>query len=721
MLKQLSQYSNTIVFQLNNKLIITNVWPEVNCFSKTFTTGLYNKKFTSLINKKQLPLFNSFIQSKLLSQKTNEFLLKISSNQYEWFSVKYINQNHNTIISVNNIHHLKQNIQQDEEAVKIKLYKEFLDNIPVPFGISSLDYNLIFLNKKFTETYGYTINEIKDYNKWFSKFKFEGVDGEAKHDEEFYALLAKSRKSPNTTLPFLHRQWYAKSGELKDVRIAFKILGNQMFGVIEDITEQLKAEAKLKESERLFKALANNIALPVVCYDSDTMDMVFVNKPFTKTIGYNIDEIRPLKKWCKIFYYPNKEEQQKQTLIWLQAVDDKRNRKTREAILLEKIINCKDGSQKLFEVSITVGNNLVYGVFKDITQQKQAQNLLKESEQRFRILAENMPIAIGSHDLEGNIIFFNKHFTKQTGYNLKDIRTLNDWYNLTQPDPSIKNRFYTHWIDTIKKYKDGKLKKQPHIESSALCKNKKFKTFNYIFNIVQNTVYVILVDITKQKEATKQLSQSHQQLRVLTNHLQKAREEERKFIAQEIHDEFGQLITGLKFDINIIKRKIEKVMPEMADTLNETMQLTDRIVKTVRRISTELRPSIIDDIGLTAAIEWECKEFTKRTKIICTFSNQCNEPSLDTEKKSSLFRIFQESLTNIIRHANATNVKVLIKKKKQKVILQIEDNGKGFTINSQIKTLGIIGMRERALAIGGNYLIKSEPGKGTQTYVEIPV
>ena len=230
-----------------------------------------------------------------------------------------------------------------------------------------------------------------------------------------------------------------------------------------------------------------------------------------------------------------------------------------------------------------------------------------------------------------------------------------------------------------------------------------------------------MVDVTELKEAGKQLSESYQQLRELTNHLQKVREEERKFIAQEIHDEFGQLITGLKFDVSIIKRKIEKEMPQMATELNETMQLTDRIVKTVRRISTELRPSIIDDVGLAAAIEWECKEFSKRTKIICNFSNKYKTELLSIEKKSSLFRIFQETFTNILRHSNANNVNVLIKKKKEKLILQIEDNGKGFIINPQLKTLGIIGMRERALAIGGNYSIKSQPGKGTKTYVEIPV
>ena len=852
MLKKLSQYSNTIVFQLNNKLVITDIWPEANCFSKIFSTGLHNKKFTSLLNKKQLPVFNTVVQSKHALIKPQEFLLKISSTQYEWFSIKFTKQGNNKIVSVNNIHLLKQNIQQNQEAVKIKLYKEFLDNIPVPFGISSLDFNLIFLNKKFTETYGYTIDEIKDYKKWFSKFKFESSDGEDKHDKEFYASLAKSKKNPNATLPFLYRQWYAKSGELKDIRIAFKILGNQMFGIVEDITEQQKAEAKLKENERLFKALVNNIALPVACYDSNTMQLVFINKPFTQTIGYQLNEIQEFKDWYGILFYEDKTIKHKESLLWQKAVDERKkgktaqisqferpikckngavklfevtitvnknivygvfkditkqkemenllkgsehlfknlihnialpvgcydintldyvfvnepftktlgyqlheikkleewygiiayeneeikqannllwqkavneriNKKNNKPAFFERPIKCKDGSIKLFEISFTVNNNLVYSIFKDITQQKEAENLLKESEQRFRTLAENMPIAIGSHDFDGNIIFFNKHFTKATGYTLKDIPTLNHWYNLTQPNPIIRNKFYTHWLLTIKKYKEGKLKKQPYIESAALCKNEKFKTFNYLFNIVKNTVYIILVDVTELKEAGKQLSESYQQLRELTNHLQKVREEERKFIAQEIHDEFGQLITGLKFDISIIKRKIEKEMPQMATELNETMQLTDRIVKTVRRISTELRPSIIDDVGLAAAIEWECKEFSKRTKIICNFSNKYKTELLSIEKKSSLFRIFQETFTNILRHSNANNVNVLIKKKKEKLILQIEDNGKGFIINPQLKTLGIIGMRERALAIGGNYSIKSQPGKGTKTYVEIPV
>jgi len=159
----------------------------------------------------------------------------------------------------------------------------------------------------------------------------------------------------------------------------------------------------------------------------------------------------------------------------------------------------------------------------------------------------------------------------------------------------------------------------------------------------------------------------------------------------------------------------------MGEKLNETIELTDRIVKTVRRISTELRPPILDDVGLAAAMEWESKEFTKRTGIKCTFSDKKQGIQLSIDKKSNLFRIFQESLTNVMRHSNATAVNVLLERRKDKIALCIEDNGKGFAINQQSKTLGLLGMRERSLALGGTYNIESQPGKGTKICVQIPI
>jgi signal transduction histidine kinase len=207
----------------------------------------------------------------------------------------------------------------------------------------------------------------------------------------------------------------------------------------------------------------------------------------------------------------------------------------------------------------------------------------------------------------------------------------------------------------------------------------------------------------------------------LASHLQKIREEERKYIAREIHDELGQLITGLKMDISITKKKVEKQAPELGDKLTTIMEVTDEIIHTVRRIASELRPSILDDIGLDAALEWQAKEFEKRTNIPCKFINEAKDIAVTMDIKSNLFRIFQESLTNIIRHANATSVNASLIKQGGTLVFTIKDNGDGFEASKTNRTFGLLGMKERVIMINGIFDIESKAGKGTRIIIKVPL
>jgi signal transduction histidine kinase len=231
----------------------------------------------------------------------------------------------------------------------------------------------------------------------------------------------------------------------------------------------------------------------------------------------------------------------------------------------------------------------------------------------------------------------------------------------------------------------------------------------------------MLVDITEQKRAEKELLESHTQLRNLASYLQKIREEERKYIAREIHDELGQLVTGLKMDISITRKKIEKQAPELGDKLVNIMEITDEIIHTVRRIASELRPSILDDIGLDAALEWQANEFEKRTNIQCKFLNKAQNIDVSMDIKSNLFRIFQESLTNIIRHANATAVNSSLISIENTLIFTIIDNGDGFNTDIASRTFGLLGMKERVIMINGIFDLESEAGKGTKIVIKVPL
>jgi PAS domain S-box-containing protein len=232
-------------------------------------------------------------------------------------------------------------------------------------------------------------------------------------------------------------------------------------------------------------------------------------------------------------------------------------------------------------------------------------------------------------------------------------------------------------------------------------------------------------DITERKKAEELLSQSYQDIRQLASHLQDVREEERAGIAREIHDELGQQLTGLKMDISWIgKRKLIEGDEELKQKTISIMSLLDTTIKTVRRIATDLRPSILDDLGLVAAIEWQSQEFERRSGIRTEFNSSIEEFKHSSTIAIGLFRICQESLTNVARHAAATRIRISLQEEENEyILLKIEDNGKGFDIRGtgEKKTLGLLGMKERALMMGGEFRIESEPGKGTTLFVTVPI
>lgn len=219
-----------------------------------------------------------------------------------------------------------------------------------------------------------------------------------------------------------------------------------------------------------------------------------------------------------------------------------------------------------------------------------------------------------------------------------------------------------------------------------------------------------------------QIIQTSEQLRNLSLHIQSIREEERTSIAREIHDELGQMLTALKIQISLLSKKLPTDQTEIKDKFEKLSENIGLSVETVRKITAKLRPGILDELGLIAAIEWQAKEFSATTGIICSLDISVEEVKFNPEKTTAIFRIFQEALTNIARHANALRVKISFTEYKNSNILEITDYGKGITKNqvNNPKSLGILGMKERAMLFGGNLVIKSLMGNGTVVRLEIP-
>lgn len=234
--------------------------------------------------------------------------------------------------------------------------------------------------------------------------------------------------------------------------------------------------------------------------------------------------------------------------------------------------------------------------------------------------------------------------------------------------------------------------------------------------------------ITWKNKATEEIQESREQLQALSLRQHSLREEERKRIALEIHDELGQALTGLKMEVHFLNQQVKGIdnqdkSADASQKIEDLLQLIDTTILTVRRIATELRPPILDDLGLMAALEWQIQEFQKRTGITCVLSANVENEKINGDFSTAVFRIFQETLTNIIRHAEANTISIIFKKINQKLILRVEDDGKGIeTETLEINhSLGILGMRERARLVGGELEVFNGAENGTVVLLTVPL
>jgi PAS domain S-box-containing protein len=229
-------------------------------------------------------------------------------------------------------------------------------------------------------------------------------------------------------------------------------------------------------------------------------------------------------------------------------------------------------------------------------------------------------------------------------------------------------------------------------------------------------------DVTDRRLAENELLRSRQELRDLTARLQLVREEERTNLAREVHDELGQALTGLKIDLAWLKPRVAD-RPALVDRVQSIIVRIDGAMDTVRRIATDLRPSVLDDLGLVAAVEWQAQEFERSTGITAQLEVQAIYPQLDDVCATTAFRILQETLTNVARHAHATRVNIALRVSAEELTLEVRDNGRGISEGEMAspRSLGLIGSRERAIACGGELVIRGVRKQGTKVLLRIPV
>jgi len=301
--------------------------------------------------------------------------------------------------------------------------------------------------------------------------------------------------------------------------------------------------------------------------------------------------------------------------------------------------------------------------------------------------------------------YSKEEFLSMTVYDIKPEESLGDLV-------SIKAKGFPESInlDTSHRRKNGELIKV-NITSNALhYENRPARM-------------AIIMDRTEQEKAKDELIATTRQLRELASHLQAIREEERTYIAREIHDGLGQQLTALKMDISWLNKKWNAGTESISNKLKGALELVDTTINEVRKMASRLHPSILDDLGLAEAIAWQTREFSSRTGIAVNCSIDVPDEKFSNAVSVAVFRICQEALTNIARHADATIVTGCLQRKNNTLYFNITDNGKGFDLNEQSKkrTLGLLSMKERVFMLNGKYSVKSSPGKGTEISVEIPL
>lgn len=351
------------------------------------------------------------------------------------------------------------------------------------------------------------------------------------------------------------------------------------------------------------------------------------------------------------------------------------------------------------------------------------QGHLEKSEASIRTILDNAFDAIITMDAEGKITTWNQRASSIFGWHVNEVigKMLSEIIIPDQYRKSHKSglaRFLATGEHEI-------LNQQ--IEISGLHRNGSSIPIEISISetkIDKSYIFTgIIRDITQRKQAEQDLIQSRERLRNLNNQLQSVREEEKAYIAREIHDELGQALTMLKFDVSWLEKVTSKEDPAVIEKTQSMKDLIESTIRVVQRIATELRPQMLDIMGLCETLKWQNNEFQKRTGTNCELILEPEEIVVDPERSTALFRIYQEALTNVARYAKANKVQTSFKKQLNSVVLEIKDNGIGMDekIVDDPHSLGLIGIRERVIIWGGKFHLHSERGKGTTLTIVIPL
>jgi PAS domain S-box-containing protein len=484
-----------------------------------------------------------------------------------------------------------------------------------------------------------------------------------------------------------------------------------------DISLRKEAEKALKESEEKYRFLIENTGTPVTFWDTDGR-LLLMNEVGAANLGATAEDLVG-KHFSDIFPEERAEEFQERNRKVIETrvgtqYEDSLEILGRERTYRSVLQPVTDAADNIIGVQI---------VSHDTTELLEADRLRREADERLRLIVGQIPAILWTTDTD-------LKFTSSMGAGLEALglekgevvgMSLYEFFGTDDPEfyPIAMHRRSLEGEPTLYETNWGDATWETHTEPLRDSND----------DIIG--CLAIALNVTDRKQAEKEIRESQMQLRALALRVHEAREEESASIAREIHDELGQILMGIKMDLKWIERRLgqcdqEGERAELEKKIALMNEEIDSSARSVRKIAAQLRPMILDDLGLIGAIEWQSQEFQDRTEVACRIKEHHLEEidlGLVPEQSTAVFRIFQEILTNVGRHSGARNVEVELRIEDDRFFLEVTDDGKGFPENELRRSegLGILGMRERAHVFGGKVSISNADGGGTRVQVLIPL
>ena len=604
-------------------------------------------------------------------------------------------------IAENKLQQLSDNLEIEVEK-KVNEIKVVFERTTDAFVSFDHQLNYVFVNEKAAALHNSSVAEMTGKNIMFYTPK--------KSSPEFYeALLTvlKERKEIHNELNYLLTgQWFENwiYPDEHGVSVYYR-----------DITERKAQEVYQKEANKKLEILNNRFELILKGTNDAIWDWdMTTNEIWGNDKYYQLLKNKPENK--SNFEYFLERMHPGDSKKGMEILSDNFAEKKETMISEYRFLNSENKWIVLFNRQTILYNDegkpyRILGALQDITDQKKIQEQIIHEKEMADVLINSLPGVFYMFNKEGKYIRWNKNLLDITGVTDEQMMSTANPVNFV---PEEQRALFAEKIANV--FKSG----IDHVEGDLLVKDNQKIPFYFTGIFIkyngEDCMMGVGIDISEKVKTQKEL-------RDLATHLQNVREEERTRIAREIHDELGQQLTGLKMEISWLNKKIKPENIEVSNKLQDALFLIDDTVKNVRRIATQLRPSMLDDLGLLSAMEWQSDEFQKRFHIKSDIETNLGNVKINPEKSTAIFRIFQESLTNVLRHSKATAVNTLLTIEDDVLVMSITDNGIGFNeteINKK-QSLGILGMKERTIMLGGSYQISSKENEGVMVLVKLPL